>query len=246
MRRWGKLFGPVPFPLSVATYSFPPRSRRQKGHARWASTPWARNRSARPSLRATLFVKFCGVDHRNGIAGHVGRIQPATVAVDGQRVRLSAEIALLGQARIEVTLHGKLTARQYSLLQRHRGWRARHRASPSGEKCKRAGMRSRSDWALRLEQRQLSPHDSAREIEFRNLRCVPQRDKSALAVSRYGQRYRICRRDRVALGKIEALLRSCRWPHRAGLHRRKDSRRRAVFRAPASPITAIAAGYGSP
>ena len=49
-----------------------------------------------------------GIDDRNGIAGHVGDVEAAAVCVDGQRHRLGAEVALAGQARIEVALHGEL------------------------------------------------------------------------------------------------------------------------------------------
>ena len=38
--------------------------------------------------------QLAGVDHRNGICGHVGHIQPAAIRIHRQRHRLRAKVAL--------------------------------------------------------------------------------------------------------------------------------------------------------
>ena len=67
-------------------------------------------------------------------------------------------------------------------------------------------MRARRHGAGGLEQSQLAAHRAAREIELHDLRCVPERDKGALSVSRHGQRDGISRGHSVAFREIEALL----------------------------------------
>ena len=67
-------------------------------------------------------------------------------------------------------------------------------------------MRARRNRAERLEQRQLARHRAAIEIEFGDLRGVPQRNKGALAVSGDGESDRVYRGDGLALRKIEALF----------------------------------------
>ena len=67
-------------------------------------------------------------------------------------------------------------------------------------------MRSRRHRIRRLQQRQLASYRVLCKIEFHNLRRIPKRNKRAAAILRQLQRHRICRRHRIALRQIEAML----------------------------------------
>ena len=161
--------------------------------------------------------------------GHVRHIEPAAIAVHGERHRLGAEVALPRQARIEVALHRKLPAAhihgrdRVAIGKRHV---ERLLVRREGE---RAGMRSRRDGARRLEQRQLACHRAAREIELDDLRSVPQRDEGALSILRDGQGDGIGRRARHRSRRDRIASRLRRSLRRAAPHRQRDFRRPAAF-----------------
>ena len=127
--------------------------RRNKRHRH--RHPFRRHKSDRldHSRLRRLRRQFARVDHRDRIGGHVRHIQPAAIGVDGERNRLGAEVALPRQARIEVALHGELSRahihgrNRVAIGQRH------VERLLVGRESQRAGMRSRSDGARRLEQR---------------------------------------------------------------------------------------------
>ena len=64
-----------------------------------------------PCLTAARRELVVSID-RNGVAGHVGHVEAAAVGIDGQRHRLGAEVALAGQAGVEVALDGEFVPRQ--------------------------------------------------------------------------------------------------------------------------------------
>jgi hypothetical protein len=133
-------------------------------------------------LRAALGVSFPVSIHGNGVAAHIGHIKAAAVGVQRQCHRFSAKVALMRQAGIEVALHGELAG-----IHIHGGngiaVGQRDVEGPSiGRELQSARVRAGSDWAGRLEQGELSAHGSPGQVEFHNLRRVPQGDKGASAV----------------------------------------------------------------
>ena len=184
----GKVVRSCSLPLSRRHVELPASRGRQKCHREWH--PLGRHKSIR--LHHALARNLCGqlarVDHRHRIAGHVGHVEPAAVAVQRHRHRLRAKVALPRQPRIEVALHRELACAH--IHRGHRiaiGQRNIERLAVGGER-KGAGMRTRRNRARRLQQRQLAAHRLLSQIEFHNLRRIPQRDKGAASVLRNRQR----------------------------------------------------------